>query len=535
MAKIAISYRRTDSDVTGRIFDRFVQRYGKDSVFRDIDNIPFGIDFRKVVNDALAGTDVLIAIVGPNWRGTRKRGSARINNANDLVRIEVETALQRNIPVIPALVGGAIMPKPSDLPDGLRDFSFRNAANIDSGRNFDTDIERLMRSMDRLLEGKMLETGLAETRGDTERIAVPTVRFEEPIEEATASPAVIASLDQSIGSEGVAERVKAPSRRMALIGVLLGVVAIGAVSIWGVFKLPTTIPPPEGDVHVPVRETAGDVPLPAEHELGEVPLPRERERALKPKDIFKECATCPEMVVVPAGSFTMGSPESELLRESNESPQHAVTFARQFAVGRFALTFDEWDACAADGGCNGYKPSDQGWGRGRWPVINVSWDNAKEYAAWLSRKTGKTYRLLSEAEREYVTRAGTTTPFWWGSSISTSQANYDGSYPYGGGGAIGESRKKTLPVDSFQPNPWGLYQVHGNVWDCVEDCWNVSYQGAPSDGSAWTSSGVCRRRVVRGGSWNSIPRNLRSADRFWLATGDRIDIVGFRVGRTLTP
>ena len=125
MAKIAISYRRTDSDVTGRIFDRIVQRYGKDSVFRDIDNIPFGIDFRKVVQDALRGTDVLIAIVGPNWRGTRKRGSARINDENDLVRIEVETALQRDIPVIPALVGGAMMPKPSDLPDSLRDFSFR--------------------------------------------------------------------------------------------------------------------------------------------------------------------------------------------------------------------------------------------------------------------------------------------------------------------------------------------------------------------------------------------------------------------------
>jgi hypothetical protein len=148
MPKISISYRRTDSDVTGRIFDRLVRQYGKDSVFRDIDNIPLGLDFRKVVNDALRNTDVLIAIVGPNWRGARKRGSARINDDNDLVRIEVETALQRDIPVIPALVGGALMPNAAELPDSLRDFSFRNAANIDSGRNFDTDVERLMRSMD---------------------------------------------------------------------------------------------------------------------------------------------------------------------------------------------------------------------------------------------------------------------------------------------------------------------------------------------------------------------------------------------------
>jgi formylglycine-generating enzyme required for sulfatase activity len=149
-----------------------------------------------------------------------------------------------------------------------------------------------------------------------------------------------------------------------------------------------------------------------------------------------------------------------------------VTLARPFAVGRFAVTFDEWDACAADGGCNGYKPEDKGWGRGRRPVIEVSWDDAKAYVAWLSKTTGKTYRQLSEAEREYVTRAGTTTPFWWGNSISTSQANYDGT------SVNGEYRQQTLPVGSLQPNPWGLYHVHGNVWEWVEDCNHGSYSGA---------------------------------------------------------
>src|SRR5262249_23239796 len=148
---------------------------------------------------------------------------------------------------------------------------------------------------------------------------------------------------------------------------------------------------------------------------------------------FKECDTCPEMIVVPAGSFMMGSPESEEKRSSDEGPQHRVTFSRQFAVGKFAVTFAEWDACVADGGCKGYKPADQGWVRGKRPVINVGWDDVKAYVAWLSRKTGRTYRLLSDAEREYVTRAGTTTPFWWGSTISTSQANYDGTTTYGGG------------------------------------------------------------------------------------------------------
>ena len=167
----------------------------------------------------------------------------------------------------------------------------------------------------------------------------------------------------------------------------------------------------------------------------------------------------------------MGSPASETERTPREGPQHRVTFARPFAVGKFAVTFDEWDACVADGGCNGYKPKDEGWGRDKRPVINVNWDDAQAYVAWLSRKTGKTYRLLSEAEREYVTRAGTTTPFWCGPSISTSQANYDGNHTYGSG-SKGEYRQKTMPVDSFQPNPWGLYQVHGNVWEWTEDCLN---------------------------------------------------------------
>ena len=263
---------------------------------------------------------------------------------------------------------------------------------------------------------------------------------------------------------------------------------------------------------------------------GVTPLSPERERALKPKDSFKECNECPDMVVVPAGSFMMGSPESEPQRDGSE-PQRRVTFARQFAVGRFAVTFDEWNACVTDGGCNGYKPTDEGWGRGKRPAINISWNDAKAYTAWLSRKIGRTYRLLSEAEREYVTRAGTTTPFWWGSTISTSQANYNGEFVYGSG-SKGENRGKTLPVDSFQPNPWGLYQVHGNVWEWTEDCWNSSYAGAPTDGAAWTSS-ACPYRVSRGGMWDHWPWALRSAARSWSSPDSRGNGKGFRVARTL--
>jgi len=246
----------------------------------------------------------------------------------------------------------------------------------------------------------------------------------------------------------------------------------------------------------------------------------------RPGHVFRDCDKCPEMIVVPAGSFMMGSPASEDGRSDSENPQHTVMMSEPFAVGRFSVTFDEWDACLADGGCDGYRPNDE-WGRGRQPVINVSWVDAKSYAAWLSRKTGRTYRLLSEAEREYVTRAGTTTPFWWGSSISASQANYDGSSSYRGG-SKSEYRQKTVPVDSFRPNPWGLYQVHGNVWEWVEDCNHDSYAGAPTDGSAWLS-GDCTSRIVRGGSWYSDPRFLRAALRYWYPANYRASFIGFRL------
>lgn len=260
-----------------------------------------------------------------------------------------------------------------------------------------------------------------------------------------------------------------------------------------------------------------------------VPLSAEKERALKPKETFQECDKCPKMMVAPAGSFTMGSPASEPGRYDTEGPLHTVTIARQFAVGQFEATFDEWDACVADGGCNGYSPPDQGWGRGRRPVIGVSWIDAKAYVAWLSKKTGKPYRLLSEAEWEYVARAGTTTPFWWGNSISTSQANY-----YGENGTTGEFRGRTAPVDAFAPNPWGLYQVSGNAAEWTEDCYHRTYSGAPTDGSAWTS-GDCTYRVVRGGAYYTVQtRALRSASRsVWKPDSRFLD--GFRVARTLMP
>ena len=239
---------------------------------------------------------------------------------------------------------------------------------------------------------------------------------------------------------------------------------------------------------------------------------RERERALRePGRRFRDCegSWCPEMVVVPSGSYMMGSPESEEGRNDDEGPVHRVRIAKAFAVGVHEVTFEEWDACRRAGGCR-HNPDDEGWGRGRRPVINVSWKDAQEYVRWLSRETGEEYRLLSESEWEYVARAGTTTPFHFGSTISTEQANYNGNYTYGSG-RKGEYRRKAVSVKSFPPNDFGLHNVHGNVWEWVEDCWHESYRGAPVDGSAWTSGGDCSRRVLRGGSWLYSPQVLRSA------------------------
>ena len=259
----------------------------------------------------------------------------------------------------------------------------------------------------------------------------------------------------------------------------------------------------------------------------------ELEKLLEVGNRFRDCPECPEMVVVPAGSFQMGSSSHEEGRFDNEGPVHQVTVGSPFAVGVYEVTFAEWDTCVSSGGCGSYRPIDNGWGRGRRPVIHVSWEDAQLYVQWLSGQTGHRYRLLSESEWEYAARAGTTTPFHTGATISTGQANYDGNYVYGSG-RKGVRRGKTVPVGSFPANGFGLHDVHGNVWEWVQDCGNDSYRGAPRDGNAW-ESGDCSRRVLRGGGWIDEPGVLRSANRVRNIAGIRGGNGSFRVARTLTP
>jgi formylglycine-generating enzyme required for sulfatase activity len=255
-------------------------------------------------------------------------------------------------------------------------------------------------------------------------------------------------------------------------------------------------------------------------------LKPEAERALKPLASFRECAKdCPEMIVIPAGEFMMGSPATDKDSYTFELPQHPVTIARPFAISKFDVTFDDWDACISVGACP--KAADSGYGRNTRPVINVGWADAQTYVAWLSKMTGQPYRLLTEAEWEYAARAGSTTVYYWGDEIGKGNANCSGC------GSQWDKRQ-TSPVGSFKPNAFGLYDMAGNVWQWIEDCWNDDYKGAPTDGSAWTS-GDCSTRVVRGGSWVGNPQALRSAYRYWYSTDLRNLNLGFRVGRTLTP
>jgi formylglycine-generating enzyme required for sulfatase activity len=286
-----------------------------------------------------------------------------------------------------------------------------------------------------------------------------------------------------------------------------------------------------------------------------------------PGTVFRDGEDCPEMVVIPAGEFTMGSPESEEGRSADEGPQHKVRIARPFALGRYELTVAEFSRFVA---ATGYKTeaernpgegiaawddqkNEWAWSQGKsWrdpgfvqgdnhPVVGVSWNDAIAHIKWLSEKTRKAYRLASEAEWEYAARAGTTTARFWGEDpnqasryANVADRQLKAKFPNWPWPVhdCDDGFAESAPVGSFEPNAFGLHDMIGNVWEWVQDCWNDSYKGAPADGRAW-ESGDCGRRVLRGGSWGGRPEDARAADRGRGGPGDRSLILGFRVARTL--
>jgi formylglycine-generating enzyme required for sulfatase activity len=235
------------------------------------------------------------------------------------------------------------------------------------------------------------------------------------------------------------------------------------------------------------------------------------------RDTLKDGSQGPEMIVIPAGTFKMGDIQGT--GDDSEKPVHTVSIAKPFAIGRYLITFEEYDRFAS--ATSRSLPNDEGWGRGRQPAIDVSWDDTVEYAKWLSEQTGKRYRLPTEAQWEFAARAGTETDYWWGNEMKSGMANC--------------GRKQTSLVGSFQANPFGLYDTAGNVWEWVEDCWHQNYEGSPRDGSPWleANEGDCGRRVMRGGSWFSTPELSRASGRSWLNAVYRSYGIGFRLAQDL--
>ncbi len=277
-------------------------------------------------------------------------------------------------------------------------------------------------------------------------------------------------------------------------------------------------------------------------QLAATPGPAPTDRA--PGQMFQDCEKmCPEMVVVPAGSFMMGNANS-----SESSPVHRVTLPSAFAIGRYEVTVAEWDACVAAGGCPARSDADAPKSaspapvgtRGRYPMANVSWNDAQQFVRWLSGKTGAQYRLLSEAEWEYAARAGVTTPFSSGDTIALDDANISRAPNFRTGEkALVRDKSKvpslplgTFPVGSFAPNGFGLYDMHGNVAEWVQDCFNRNYAGAPANGAAWTT-GECKRRQQRGGFFDSTPPFVRSDRRAYHNIDYANSRHGFRVARAL--
>lgn len=501
-SKVFISYRRDDSRYQARIIHAaFCHVVARDNVFMDVASIPPGANFRKILKSWVEQCEVLLALIGPGWIDAvdPRTGLRRLDNPSDFVRIEIGEALARGIPVVPVLLDGAALPEPERLPDDLKELVDRQAELVEY-RSFDADVERLIR--------KLRLGGAPFAPSRPQAPPVPSARSVPPAARGDAATVPLgASVTVPVAATPSPARPALPVDEAQLR-------AEGRIRVTAPF----------------VHGAPGGWLLPGGGR----------------EEWFRDIYVGPEMVIVPAGGFKMGSPESEMHRSADEGPQHSVVIARPFAVGRHAVTRRQFAAFVGatghktDGGAYVWKGDHHEHDvAGSWrapgfeqdddhPVVCVSWADAQAYVAWLSLQTGKSYRLPTEAEREYVTRAGTTTPYWCGATVDAKVANFRSDLVAAMGG-----RGATVAAASLQPNAWGLHSVHGNVWEWCADHWHDSYGGAPVDGSAWLTGGDAGRRVVRGGSWLNFAPILRSAIRFRFAPSQRIMNLGFRVARDL--
>ncbi len=539
-SKVFISYRRDDSAYAARgVHDRLEREFGDEAIFMDVDSIALGVDFVEVLNARVAECDVLLAIIGPDWLdASDEKGRRRLDSEQDFVRVEIAAALKRNIPVIPILLEGTRVPKAEHLPGDLEGLARRNGLDVRHA-SFHDDLDRLVRALRRPRPARRAPTAAQpdcppEPTSNNEAFSTSVIA-EGDRSDGVGLPSTGGEPDREANPELLAKvRTPVGSPPKVGLGLLLFLVVLVTPAVLGILSYAINRPakPEPSALLVPSRGKAVSAVVPSEKPILVEPDARptsagqEKEQSARSGTEFMDCAdVCPAMIVVPAGRFTMGSPKQERGRYADEGPQHEVTIAQPFAVSKFEVTFADWDACVVARSCP--LVEDDG-GSGQNPVINVSWDNAKQYARWLSQLTGKAYRLLTEAEWEYAARAGTATAYSWGDAPDRGNANCaDCGSKWDG--------KQTAPVGSFKPNAFGLYDMHGNVWEWVEDGWHNSYSDAPRDGSAWLRAGEEGNRVKRGGGWDDVSPFLRAAVRGRTAQGDRNKSVGFRVARSLTP
>ena len=547
-AKVFISYRREDSRYQARmIHSAFCKAIPSDHVFMDVDTIRPGTNFRKTLKGWVDECEVLLALIGPGWMDARdpKTKRRRLDNKNDFVRIEIGEALARGIPVVPVLLDDTEMPDIGRLPEDLKELVDRQAEFVQY-RTFEADVERLIRKL-----------GLSQAAGRTGLPQQPNGRAGD---EKDAQAILMDYLaDDFETQQGVDLRKDSTAMQRLKDAAAKAVHELSSIHQTDI-NLPFIAADATGPRHLSMQLTRTTLDLLVTRKDSSKGSPQQPISAPAPalsagpysaegrikveaaivhgasdgwflpgngkEEWFKDTEAGPEMVVVPAGKFMMGSPETEAERNDYESPQHPVTIARPFAIGRHIVTRAQFAAFVHDTSYVGH------WWSGDWwrnpgfpqndshPVVYVNWkDDAKAYLAWLSSQTGRQYRLPTEAEWEYAARAGTTTPYWWGSSITPAQAHY---------------REHTVAVGEFAASPWGLYQVHGNVWEWCEDVWHQSYNGAPSDGSAFLK-GEPGLRVIRGGSKHFKLDRPRAAARAWYNESNRMADVSLRVARTLTP
>ncbi len=575
-SSIFISYRHdADSELAAsRLAEDLRRHFAREQVFQDFTSIDPGADFVEVLERGLEICAAVLVVIGPNWLSVvDDKGRRRLGLADDWVRREVAESLRRpGVRVFPVLVGDARMPGVDDLPEELQSLTRRQAFPL-TVRHWAKDIAELVDYLQRV---PGLERALADgtppagaVRQDSQAATKAAAASEGSHQVATA-PNVREpeTFGGSAPTSGATRSVEPPPRQglpwkpLAAVGTVL---AIAFVWFFAGGRTPDRPPPDQAAALVKVAPAIQpETPAAKAPVATPEPAPRPLETN-KPGAVFRDCPDCPEMVVIPAGSFAMGSPKGEVGRKVDEGPQHPVRVAKSFALGSHEVTVAEFRRFVQASGyqTDAERNPDQGisaWsdskgglapakGRswrnpgfpqdGRHPVVGVSLHDAMAYVNWLGKETGKDYRLASEAEWEYAARAGTTSARFWGddpnqacryANVADQRANEKHST-----WTIHECDDRfaeTAPVGSFEPNAFGLHDMIGNVWEWTRDCWNTSYADAPSDGSAWLE-GDCARRVGRGGSWSSRPGQARAASRDKAEPGYRDDNTGFRIARTL--